>query len=205
MLSNVYWAPTIACQPISNISSVASTCEGPECIGAGSVCVTGRVSHTLVDICRWERSYIKYWNCYTGPSFHVPSGSYVERAVLWQIKCWDPDSGSMLYVQHIPIPVLTAWCNTRSLQTKADCVLIGCYCSITCIVQSPTAHDSGHYSRMTLHSRTVYALTAARHSISTVSWVASTREGPDCVGAGSACMARRLSTTLINIYTRSKK
>ena len=109
-----------------------------------------------------------------------------------------------VYVQHIPIPVLTAWCNTRSLQTTGDCVLIGCYCSITFILQSPTAHDSGHYSRMRLHSRTAYALTIARQSISTVSWVASTREGPDCVGAGSTCMARRPSTTLINIYTRSK-
>ena len=45
----------------------------------------------------------------------------------------------------------------------------------------------------------MYAPTTARHSISTVSSVASTREGPECVGAGSLYMTRRLSQTFINV------
>ena len=46
-------APTIAQQSVASVPRVASTCEGPECVGAGSVSMTRRLSHTFIDICRW--------------------------------------------------------------------------------------------------------------------------------------------------------
>ena len=48
----------------------------------------------------------------------------------------------------------------------------------------------------------MHALTIARHSISTVPCVASTCEGPECVGAGSLYMTRRLGHTFIDIWGR---
>ena len=43
---------TIACHSISSVPRVASTCEGPKCVGAGSACMTRRLSQTFIDVCR---------------------------------------------------------------------------------------------------------------------------------------------------------
>ena len=52
-------APTIAQYSISTVSSVASTCEGPECVGAGSTCMTRRLSQTFINVCRYKiASYV---------------------------------------------------------------------------------------------------------------------------------------------------
>ena len=51
----VIQAPTIAQQSIASVPQVANTCEGPECVGAGSVCMTRIQSHTFIDI--WEEDH----------------------------------------------------------------------------------------------------------------------------------------------------
>ena len=43
------------------------------------------------------------------------------------------------------------------------------------------------------------APTIARHSVSTVPWAAFTCEGPECVGAQSVWITRRLSCTFIYV------
>ena len=47
-------APTITCCSIPTVSCVASTCEGSKCVGAESVHMTRRLSHTFIDVCRWK-------------------------------------------------------------------------------------------------------------------------------------------------------
>ena len=45
-------APTTARHSVSAVPRVASTCEGPRCVGAGSIGMTRRLSNcTFIDVC----------------------------------------------------------------------------------------------------------------------------------------------------------
>ena len=147
--------PTIACHSVSSVPRVASTCEGPECVGAGSLYMTRRLSQTFINICRW-----KIADC----MIRV----FLMTLWIWYVGLPSPTTSTYMY--------LLPRRHQYLLCTALDC------CKQETLSKEP--------------------LTIACHSISSVPRVASTCEGPECVGAGSACMTRRLSQTFIDVCRR---